>query len=87
MLDFPSSTHRYAGVPRAGAILVGQIRQGFCIRCGIGRPPGRMPVADFVLSRPRREAKDEFEQTCGLAAEAVPYLIENGLEKAQQEFN
>lgn len=46
-----------------------------------------MPVTDFVLSRPRREAKDEFEQTCGLAAEAVPYLIRNGLEKAQQEFN
>lgn len=62
-------------------------RDWFRIRCGIGRPPGRMPVADFVLSRPRREAKDEFEQTCGLAAEAVPYLIENGLEKVQQEFN
>ena len=25
------------------------------VRCGIGRPPGRMPVADYVLSLPKKE--------------------------------
>lgn len=57
------------------------------VRVGIGRPDGRRPVVDWVLSRPKGEAKEDFDQAVCRAAQAVPYLIENGLEKAQQEFN
>ncbi|WP_462134860.1 aminoacyl-tRNA hydrolase, partial [Slackia piriformis] len=57
------------------------------VRAGIGRPPGRMPVADWVLSLPKKEARDDFDQATHLAAEAVLFLLENGLEKTQQRFN
>lgn len=57
------------------------------VRVGIGRPPGRMDSADFVLSVPRNEALEEFEHAIDLAAQATLSLIENGLEKTQQEFN
>ena len=62
-------------------------RDWFRVRCGIGRPPGKMPVADYVLSLPKKEAADDFQQATDLAAQATLFLLENGLEKTQQEFN
>lgn len=62
-------------------------RDWFRVRCGIGRPPGRMPVADYVLSLPRKEAEEDFNQATSLAAEATLYLVQNGLEKTQQKYN
>ena len=62
-------------------------RDWFRVRIGIGRPPGRMPVADYVLSLPRKEAADDFTQAVQLGAKATFYLMEHGLEKTQQEFN
>lgn len=57
------------------------------VRAGIGRPDGRRPVVDWVLSRPKGSAQEDFEQSIFKAAQATEYLIENGLEKTQQEFN
>lgn len=62
-------------------------RDWFRVRCGIGRPPGRMNVADYVLSLPKKEAADDFAHACDLASQAALYLIEHGLEKTQQKFN
>ena len=62
-------------------------RDWYRVRVGIGRPPGRMPVVDFVLTRPRKEAADDFAQGCYRASLAVESLIRNGLEKTQQDFN
>ena len=62
-------------------------RDWFRVRIGIGRPPGRMNVADYVLSRPRKEAEEDFVHAQTLGAEAVLSLIQDGLEKTQQKFN
>ena len=62
-------------------------RDWFRVRCGIGRPPGRMPVADYVLSLPKKDAADDFMQATDLGCEAALFLIEHGLEKTQQKFN
>lgn len=62
-------------------------RDWFRVRCGIGRPPGKMPVADWVLSRPKKEAEEDFVTATQLAAQAVLFLLENGLDKTQQKFN
>ena len=62
-------------------------RDWFRVRCGIGRPPGRMPVADYVLSLPTKDAADDFAQATDLGCEAALFLIEHGLEKTQQKFN
>ena len=64
-----------------------QTRDWLRVRVGIGRPPGRMPVVDWVLGRPKKEAADDFAHGVHLASEAVLYLLENGLEKTQQKFN
>ena len=57
------------------------------VRTGIGRPPGRMSVVDFVLGTPKKEAKDDFDQACQRAAEAVKSLLEKGLARTQDVFN
>ena len=62
-------------------------RDWFRVRCGIGRPPGRMPVADYVLSLPKKDAADDFAQATDLGCEAALFLTEHGLEKTQQKFN
>lgn len=62
-------------------------RDWFRVRIGIGRPPGRMDVADYVLSLPKKEAAEAFEHAVAVGAEATLYLIQNGLEKTQQRYN
>lgn len=57
------------------------------VRIGIGRPPGRMDAADYVLQAPKKDALDDFVQACNHGSAATLFLIENGLEKTQQEFN
>ena len=57
------------------------------VRTGIGRPPGRMSVVDFVLQAPKKEAKDDFNEACVLAADAVESLLNEGLERTQNAFN
>ena len=93
-LDIPSGTVRVKfGGGHAGHNGLRSIcdklgtRDWFRVRCGIGRPPGRMDVADFVLSVPKKEAADEFAQAIDIASRATLSLVENGLEKTQQSFN
>ena len=57
------------------------------MRIGIGRPPGRMPVVDWVLGVPKKEAMDDFVAACDLGSQAVLYYLEHGIEKTQQQFN
>ncbi|MEI2712209.1 MAG: aminoacyl-tRNA hydrolase [Nocardioides sp.] len=57
------------------------------VRCGIGRPPGRQDVADFVLSNYSSTERRELPFQVGDAADAVETLIQQGLERAQQQFN
>ncbi len=62
-------------------------RDWYRVRIGIGRPPGRMAVSDYVLRCPRGEEDDLFAQAVHRGAEAVPYLMEHGLAKTQSRFN
>jgi PTH1 family peptidyl-tRNA hydrolase len=48
------------------------------IRFGIGRPPGQMQPADFVLSNFRAAERDEVAANVVAAAELVETLIANG---------
>ena len=59
----------------------------FRVRAGIGRPPGRQEVADFVLSNYSTVEKKELPFQVMDAADAVESLIADGLEKTQQRFN
>ena len=57
------------------------------VRVGIGRPPGRMDPADFVLRDfPSSERKD-LPFLLGDAADAVELVVTQGLEAAQLRFH
>lgn len=57
------------------------------VRLGIGRPPGRQEVADFVLSNYAKAEVAELPLQVDLAADAVESLVTEGLERTQQRFN
>jgi PTH1 family peptidyl-tRNA hydrolase len=57
------------------------------VRAGIGRPPGRQGVADFVLSNYSTAERKELPFQVGDAADAVESLVTEGLEKTQSRFN
>ncbi|MGZ4488497.1 MAG: aminoacyl-tRNA hydrolase [Nocardioides sp.] len=57
------------------------------VRAGIGRPPGRQDVADFVLSDYSRVEQKELPFQVDRAADAVESLLTDGLEQTQQRFN
>ena len=57
------------------------------VRVGIGRPPGRQDVADFVLSNYSTAERKELPIQVLEAADAVESLIDHGLERTQQQFN
>ncbi|MCY7397002.1 MAG: aminoacyl-tRNA hydrolase [Nocardioides sp.] len=59
----------------------------FRVRCGIGRPPGRQDVADFVLSPYSSTERKDLPFQVDKAADAVESLLLTGLEKTQQQFN
>jgi len=57
------------------------------VRVGIGRPPGRMDPADFVLhdfSAAERKVLPDVLERC---ADAVEVLLQRGLATAQNEFH
>ncbi|MGW3946225.1 aminoacyl-tRNA hydrolase [Micrococcus endophyticus] len=57
------------------------------VRVGIGRPPGRMDVADFVLRPFTKAEQDVLPLHVDRAADAVEKLVTDGLEAAQQAFH
>ena len=57
------------------------------VRAGIGRPPGRQAVADFVLSDYSAVERKELPFQVGDAADAGECLVTDGLEKTQSRFN
>ncbi|MFD3481830.1 MULTISPECIES: aminoacyl-tRNA hydrolase [unclassified Streptomyces] len=57
------------------------------VRFGIGRPPGRMQVADFVLKDFSSVERKELDYLVDRAADAVESLVTEGLERAQSSYN
>ncbi|MEU2162965.1 aminoacyl-tRNA hydrolase [Streptomyces sp. NPDC019208] len=57
------------------------------VRFGIGRPPGRMQVADFVLKDFSGAERKELDYFVDRGADAVECLVAEGLERAQSAYN
>ena len=57
------------------------------VRSGVGRPPGRQEVADFVLSNYSTVERKELPFQVDRAADAVESLVADGLAETQQRFN
>jgi PTH1 family peptidyl-tRNA hydrolase len=57
------------------------------VRFGIGRPPGRMDPADFVLRDFAAAERKELAFAVDRCADAVEALVSKGLEAAQNVFH
>ncbi|HEX2142898.1 MAG TPA: aminoacyl-tRNA hydrolase [Glycomyces sp.] len=57
------------------------------VRFGIGRPPGRLDAADYVLKDFAKAERPEVDLNIELAADAVEAIIEKGFVMAQNQFN
>ena len=57
------------------------------VRVGVGRPPGRMDTADFVLKDFATAEKKELPFLLDDAADAVETVVREGLPAAQQKFH
>lgn len=57
------------------------------VRVGVGRPPGRMDAADYVLEPLRGIAWESLEASIPAAAQAVISILERGADVAMREFN
>jgi len=57
------------------------------VRIGIGRPPGQMQTADYVLANFGTAEKKELPVTLEIAADAVESIVREGVTAAQQRFH
>lgn len=57
------------------------------VRVGIGHPPGRKPVTDYVLQSPKGSDAEAFEHARALAVDATKCAIDEGPTKAMNRFN
>jgi PTH1 family peptidyl-tRNA hydrolase len=57
------------------------------VRVGIGRPPGRMDPADYVLQPLRKDAAEELMAVVPTAAQCVMHVLEHGIDSAMREYN
>jgi peptidyl-tRNA hydrolase, PTH1 family len=62
-------------------------REYLRVRFGIGRPPGRMDPADFVLRDFSAAERKDLDFHLDRAADAVEALVRDGLEPAQNRYN
>jgi PTH1 family peptidyl-tRNA hydrolase len=57
------------------------------MRLGIGRPPGRMEPADYVLQNFPRDDMQNISEILDRAADAALEFVTNGLNAAMNKFN
>jgi peptidyl-tRNA hydrolase, PTH1 family len=57
------------------------------VRIGVGRPPGTQSGADYVLRRPGKAERTEFDIVVQEAADAVECIAADGIAVAMNRFN
>ncbi len=57
------------------------------IRVGIGKPPGQMAGADYVLRRPSHADQEALDVAVARAADAVEAVVTEGADAAMNRFN
>jgi len=57
------------------------------VRIGVGKPPGRMAGADYVLRRPGRDEREALDVALAEAADAVELVLGLGTDGAMNAVN
>jgi len=92
-LDLPAGTLRLrerggAGGHNGMRSIIGRLGEGFPrLRLGIGRPPGRMDAAAYVLQDFGRDELTLADELLSLAVEAIESFVRHGVELTMSRFN
>jgi PTH1 family peptidyl-tRNA hydrolase len=93
-LDLPLGTLRLRGGGGSGGhrgmqSIIGALGEDTFprLRLGIGRPPGRMDPADFVLEDFDEDEAPAAQEAIGRAVDCLADLVRSGLERAMTRFN
>ncbi|MCC7078825.1 MAG: aminoacyl-tRNA hydrolase [Acidimicrobiia bacterium] len=84
-LKYGGGTAGHQGLNSVGRVL--GTRDFVRLRLGIGRPPGRMDAADFVLRPFRRDEADIADITIAKAVDVVDSWLSHGVEATQNTFH
>ena len=57
------------------------------LRIGIGRPPGKMDVAKYILNSFKSSEIEQLEILLMIASDAIDYFVRHGIEKSMTKFN
>ena len=78
--------NRGSGGNNGARSIIGSLRtrEFWRLKCGVGRPPGRMDPADFVLRRFTAREQPEVDLMIQLAADVVERFVAEGGQAAQQ---
>jgi PTH1 family peptidyl-tRNA hydrolase len=57
------------------------------LRVGIGRPPGRMEAADYVLQEFSKEESNELPAILDRGVEAIDTFVTQGIAAAMNRYN
>jgi len=57
------------------------------LRVGIGPLPAGISIIDFVLGRFEDSGREEVDKVIKVAADAVDFMIENGIDTAMNKYN
>lgn len=57
------------------------------VRVGLGHPPGKKRVTDFVLQVPKGADAEDFERALDLAYGAAVCVVDEGATKAMNQYN
>jgi PTH1 family peptidyl-tRNA hydrolase len=57
------------------------------VRIGVGRPPGRMAGADYVLRRPGKAEREELDVAVAIGADIVTCILGEGADVAMNRYN
>jgi PTH1 family peptidyl-tRNA hydrolase len=57
------------------------------LRVGVGRPPGRMQAADYVLQDFSEREMEELEIIKNTAVEAIKTYLMSGIREAMNKYN
>jgi PTH1 family peptidyl-tRNA hydrolase len=84
-LKFGGGTAGHNGLKSLGAHLHGY--DFGRIRIGVGKPPGSMSGADYVLRRLSGVDQELIGGTCEIAADAIELIAKDGFERAMNALN
>jgi PTH1 family peptidyl-tRNA hydrolase len=93
-LDLPQGTVRLRAFGGSGGhggmrSIIRQLgtQQFARVRIGIGRPPGRMDPADYVLQDFRPQEQELVTEICNWVAQAIQCWLDEGIEIAMTQYN